>query len=155
MATVSIKLNNSQCGKSVKNIKLDLHRTITATGKDEQGNEHTFKDEQAVMHGKFPCNVPSKCKVVDEAQFGITLAIVRDNNTEKGRATVLYDLETGAPNLFNTHKWDTELIPSMDTPNIKVSYTIEMGVWHDGAFQSVQEIPSVHFPLWIARDPKG
>jgi hypothetical protein len=80
---------------------------------------------------------------------------VKDNNTEKGRATVLYDLETGAPNLFNTHKWDTELIPSTDTPHIKISYTIEMGVWHDGAFQSVQEIPSVHFPLWIARDPKG
>jgi hypothetical protein len=49
-----------------------------------------------------------------------------------------------------------EILCSMDTQNIKVSYRIEVSVCHEGAFgMSNAEVPSVFFPLVITRDAQG
>lgn len=49
-----------------------------------------------------------------------------------------------------------EILCSMDTPLIQVSYRIEVQVCHEGAFGNANnEVPGVFFPFVITRDAKG
>jgi len=48
-----------------------------------------------------------------------------------------------------------EMICSMDSEFIKVSYRLEVTVLHEGMLGSNAEVPSIFFPVVVTRDAKG
>ena len=47
------------------------------------------------------------------------------------------------------------MLPSVQTPNIQISYEIVTSMGHEGIFSSSQDVPSVHFPIYVTLDPQG
>jgi len=118
----------------VSDVRFKLHRTIVAYAKTGRGDKKEFKDKQQVMYGRFEDQVASKEPRRINRDYAILLKPVQGSNTEKNRLLMLTDFETGHPMPFNLRKMQHDILPSIDTPNIKISYEIETIISHEGMF---------------------
>lgn len=48
-----------------------------------------------------------------------------------------------------------ELLPTTATGLINIDYQIEASIYHESTFGAGQEVPSLFFPVIIARNPEG
>ena len=53
------------------------------------------------------------------------------------------------------HALQHEVLPSILTDMIKIEYMLEVAIFHDGALGAWQQLPSIFFPLIVARAPEG
>ena len=152
---VKIAIDNSKCDKMVSSIRFRLNRTITAYAKTHQGQSKEFKDQQEVLFGKFDGYIAAKEPRQISFDYAILLKKVRDTNRENNRVEMPYDFETGHPMTKQLIQMQKDLLPSVNTANIKIEYEIEAMVAHEAYFSSGQDVPSVKMPLYITLDPKG
>lgn len=68
---------------------------------------------------------------------------------------MLKDFEKGTPLSLPLRAMQHDVLPSVNTPNIKIAYEIIAMVSHEGMFSSSQDVPNVHMPLYVTVDPKG
>lgn len=87
--------------------------------------------------------------------YAIFIKKVKDTDRERNRVLMLTDFETGRSLPLALRRMQHDVLPSVDTPNIKISYEIVAMVSHEGMFSSSQDIPSVCFPVHITNDPMG
>ena len=48
-----------------------------------------------------------------------------------------------------------DLLPSLNTPSLRIEHEIVAMISHESMFSSSQELPSVHLPLYVTVDPQG
>ena len=154
-AMIKVAIDNSRCEKMVANIKFDLKRTIVAYAMTSDHVKKEFKDEQIVMHGKFNDQVAPKEPAKISRDYAILLKKVRDTDIEANRFFMRIDFETGNPLHPTVHQMQQDVLPSVQTPNIQISYEVVTSMGHEGIFSSSQDVPSVHFPIYVTLDPQG
>ena len=64
-----------------------------------------------------------------------------------------FDFETGNRFHANSLNMQREVLPSINTPNIQISYEIHANVAHEGFMGTSQDLPSITFPVYITLDP--
>jgi len=88
------------------------------------------------MKGKFEDRVPSKEPRRITRDYAILLKRIKGTDTELNRFLMLNDFENGKPMPLKLRMIQHEILPSIDTPNIKISYEIEAIINHEGIFSS-------------------
>lgn len=68
---------------------------------------------------------------------------------------MLYDFEDGKDLPIELKAMQHDILPTMNTDLINVSYKLEVIVKHEGMMSTKQEVPSIFFPIVVAKDPKG
>lgn len=87
--------------------------------------------------------------------YAMMMKKVKGTDKEINRVLMLTDFESGNPMPFVLKQMQHEILPSVSTPNLKISYELEAAVLHEGALSSSQDLPSLKFPLHVTLDPQG
>ena len=176
-AQISLSIDNRNADKAVIMVRLLLHREIKATGRSISGQDLLFEDKQVVGLAEQPyavaahepnvktCQYSVFQKKVDKAaqDYEVWLSSQQNRNSqvcwkdvEKNRMFLYGDMDRGIEFSAVSKQIQHEIICSMDTPNIQVSYHVEIQVCHEGTFGiATNEVPGIFFPFIITRDSKG
>ena len=73
-------------------------------------------------------------------------------DTETRRSVLHKNYETNQPWPDNLFKLQQEVLPTVQTEMITIEYYLEVAVYHKGVVGSWQEVPSLHFPILMARN---
>ena len=107
------------------------------------------------MFGKFEDQVARNEPDLVSRDYAIALRKTKGVDREKNRVLMLHDFESGAPLPMELKQMQHEVLPSCQTPNLRIEYEIIAMVSHEGMFSASQDVPSVHMPLYVTVDPKG
>jgi len=107
------------------------------------------------MFGKFDDQVARNEPNNISRDYAISIRKTKDTDREKNRVHMTYDFEKGTPLQKALLQIQHDVLPSMNTPNIRIEYEVIAMVSHEGLFSSSQDLPSVHLPLYVTVDPKG
>ena len=66
--------------------------------------------------------------------YAILLKKVQGTDKEQNRFLMLTDFESGYPVAMPLKRMQHEVLPSVSTPNLKVEYSVEIVVSHEGVF---------------------
>lgn len=105
--------------------------------------------------GKFFDQVASREPQSIVRDYAILLKKVQNTDKEQNRFFMKYDFDTGNELPSTILKMQNDMLPSLDTPNIKVRYEIVTSIFHDSVLSTKQNLPSLFIPISIAVDPKG
>jgi len=156
MANVVIHINNGQCKKMVKKTQLKVHRTIIARAIDINGQRKEWNDKQVVMAGEFDSVVAKQEPNLAIQQFNIELRKVKGVDVEKNRYIMKKSFEDGRDINKTCMELQSEVLPSVDTNLIKVSYEIECRIAHETMMGWEYDMKEgITFPMIVARDPQG
>lgn len=108
-----------------------------------------------VSQGSFDIKIAAKEPSIRKEEFEIVMKKIEGIDKEKNRCFLYYDMDSGNNLAPLMKQIQHEMLCSMDTDFIKVSYKLEATVLHEGVFGSNAEVPSISFPVVITRDAKG
>ena len=77
------------------------------------------------MFGRFQDQVAAREPQSIQRNYGIMLKKVPGTDKEINRVLMLNDFATGIPLPMALRKMQHDVLPTVDTPNIKISYSIE------------------------------
>ena len=80
---------------------------------------------------------------------------ISGSDNEKNRYFVFAEMDRGIELPRINKLIQHELLCSMDTPLIQVSYKLEAYILHEGLVGPRQEVPSLFFPCIVTRDSRG
>lgn len=120
----------------VANVKFQLRRTITAYGYTSAQKKKEFKDEQEVMFGKFDDQVAKNEPNLMTRDYAVLIKKKDGTDREVNRVLMLKDFEKGTPLPMPLRQMQHEVLPSVNTPNLKIDYDIIAMVSHEGMFSS-------------------
>lgn len=112
-------------------------------------------DKQVVSQGHFNIKIAAKEPQIRVEEFQILMRKVQGIDKERNRVFLMQDMDRGVPLPSISKEIQHEILCSMDTPNLKVSYRLEAAVCHESFGGEKTEVPSVFFPVIITRDAKG
>jgi hypothetical protein len=134
---ITLDMNNSACKKKINSVQFQVHRTIKAYGKTITGDLKEFKDEQVVMLGCFTdVKVAAKEPSIKHEDFNIIMKKVYPVDHEKGRFLMLKDFDTGKQMSIQNKAIQHEILCTMDSELIKVSYRLEAQIMHQGTLSA-------------------
>lgn len=85
--------------------------------------------------------------------YAMMMKRVKGTDKEINRVLMLTNFETGQQLPMVLKQMQHEVLPTVDTPNIKISYELEAIVMHEGTLSPNQDLPSLKFPLVVTLDP--
>ena len=107
------------------------------------------------MFGKFDDQIAVKEPNLITREYGILIKKMKDTNRERNRVLMMTDFANGNPYAQALRHMQNDILPSVNTPIVKIEYEIEAQVCHDAMFSSGQEVPSIKIPIYITLDPQG
>lgn len=138
-------------------VSFEVTRNIKFLGKTIQGDTADFTDKQTVSC--FSRRVEVAAKEPNAIVQNWKIPMLANNNAEyfkeKNRFLQIIDLETGQNLPMEMKTLQHQMLPTMDTEMIKVSYEITCVILHDTAFKDSQCLPTVTLPLTVTLDPQG
>jgi len=154
-AMIRLAIDNSSCGKMVDNIQFKLRRTIIAYGLTHDRKKKEFKDEQVIMFGKFEDKVAKNEPNLITRDYAISMRKTKFTDKELNRVIMVRHFESGKLLPNAQRRMQDQLLPSLNTPNMRIEYEVIAMVSHESMFSSNQELPAVHLPLYVTVDPQG
>ena len=107
------------------------------------------------MAGEFNAPVARQDPNVAIQEFSITCDKISTTDCEKNRFTLVGDFDGMKSLDWELKLQQHEVLPSIRTKLISIVYQIEALITHESMLGDGQEIPSIFFPITIARNPEG
>jgi hypothetical protein len=152
---IRLLIDNSKSKLPVDHTRLTLHREIRAFAKTPAGETKEFLDQQPVL--KHHRNLKIAKLMPDLVAEDQTFLLILDGSkaeVENHRFFYTLDYLDSLTGVSQAQlKQQREILPSMDSEFIKVSYKLEVQVGYSSSFGSKYDVPSVFIPLNIGVNP--